>query len=137
MGPQNPPASIPPAELDVLACVWKEGPVVAKRIKAMMSKYRPMAHGSVVTLLTRLEEKGLVAKKKGPVGKAFLFFPGKSPEIIHRKLAKDMVTRVFAGNPATMITALLDVHQATHDEMAQIQKAVSSAKRKARKGTRK
>jgi predicted transcriptional regulator len=34
-----------------------------------------MAHGSVLTLLGRLERRGLVARKKGPSGKAFVYMP--------------------------------------------------------------
>lgn len=124
--------SIPSAELDVLACLWQEGPVTARRIREMMRKYRPMAHGSVVTLLTRLEEKDMVSKKKGNVGKAFLFSAARKPEAMYRKLTKEMVNRVFAGNVATMVCALFDAQAPTKDELTQIQKAVNSSKRKAK-----
>jgi len=97
---------IPNAELDVLACLWQEGPVTARRIREMMLKYRPMAHGSVVTLLTRLEAKGLVSKEKGPVGKAFLFSAAKKAEVTQRQLVADMLGRVFAGDAGAMSAAL-------------------------------
>lgn len=128
--------SIPSAELDVLACLWQEGPVTARRIREMMRKYRPMAHGSVVTLLTRLEDKGMVSKKKGNVGKAFLFSASRKPEPLYRKLTKEMVNRVFAGNVAAMVGALFDAQPPTKDELTEIQKAVNSSKRKAKKTRR-
>lgn len=128
--------SIPSAELDVIACLWQEGPVTARRIREMMKKYRPMAHGSVVTLLTRLEDKGMVSKKKGDVGKAFLFSASRKPEAMYRKLTKEMVNRVFAGNVAAMVCALFDAQAPTKDELAEIQKAVNSSKRKAKKTRR-
>ncbi len=133
--PAEPP-SIPDAELDVLACVWQEGPVTARRIREMMLRYRPMAHGSVVTLLTRLEAKGMVEKEKGPVGKAFLFKSVERPEPTHRRLVKDWLGRVFGGNTAAMISAVLEVEAPTADEYAEIQKAVSNAKSKVKKATR-
>ena len=129
-------ASIPNAELDVLACVWQEGPVTARRIREKMLKYRPMAHGSVVTLLTRLEIKKLVTKDKGPVGKAFLFRSTRKPDAIYKKLAGDMVNRVFAGDTAAMVQALFDAHAPTIGELAEIQKAVSAVKKKAKKTRR-
>ncbi len=128
--------SIPSAELDVLACLWQKGPVTARRIREMMKKYRPMAHGSVVTLLTRLEDKDMVSKKKGNVGKAFLFSAARKPEAMYRKLTKEMVNRVFAGNVATMVCALFDAQAPTKDELTQIQKAVNSSKRKAKRTRR-
>lgn len=133
---KNVSTSIPKAELDVLSCVWQEGPVTARRIRDMMQRYRPMAHGSVVTLLNRLEDKGIVTKEKGPVGKAFVFKALRKPEHIYRKLVKEMVGRVFGGNTATMVTALFDVHPPTVGELAIIQKAVGGARRKAKKTRR-
>jgi len=98
-----------------------------------MEKYRPMAHGSVVTLLTRLETKGLVTKEKGPVGKAFLFKPLKKPEQVYKKLVKEMVDRLFNGNTGAMAVSLLEANPPTQDEVAEIQKALNSAKKKAKK----
>lgn len=128
--------SIPNAELDILACLWREGPVTARRIRDMMKKYRPMAHGSVVTLLTRLETKGLVSKEKGAVGKAFLFRARNGPEQTHRRLTRDLLQRVFANNPAAMIGAVLDVEAPTAEEYAEIQKHVAAARGRVRKKPR-
>ena len=130
------PESIPSAELDVLACLWQEGPVTARRIREMMRKYRPMAHGSVVTLLTRLEDKGMVSKKKGNVGKAYLYSASRKPEPLYRKLTKEMVQRVFAGNVAAMVGALFDAQAPTKDELTEIQKAVNNSKRGAKQTRR-
>lgn len=128
--------TLPPAELDVLSCVWRENPVTARRIREMMLKHRPMAHGSVVTLLTRLEAKGLVTKDKGPVGKAFLFKPLKKPETVQKKLVKEMVDHVFGSDSGSMICAVLEANPPTADEVSAIQTALTAAKKKARKSRR-
>jgi len=132
----GPADSLPPAELDVVSCIWREHPVTARRIREMMLKYRPMAHGSVVTLLTRLEAKGLICKEKGPVGKAFLFKPLRKPESVQRRLVKDMVDQVFAGNTGAMAAAAIDANPPTADEIRLIQAALSDAKKKAKRTRR-
>src|SRR5437879_3577813 len=71
---------VPPAELDVLGVLWSQGKATARNIRETMDKYRPMSHGAVVALLTRLEAKGLVSKTKGPVGKAFIYESTRKPE---------------------------------------------------------
>lgn len=128
--------TLPPAELDVLSCVWRESPVTARRIREMMLKHRPMAHGSVVTLLTRLEAKHLVTKDKGPIGKAFLFKPLKKPESVQKKLVREMVDHVFGGDTGAMVCAVLDANPPTTDEVSAIQSALTSAKKKAKKTRR-
>jgi BlaI family penicillinase repressor len=102
----NAKGTLPPAELDVLACIWKAGPTTARQIRQMMLKYRPMAHGSVVTLLTRLEAKNYVTREKGPVGKAFIYKSKDKAEVVHKKLVKDMLNRVFNGNTQAMISTV-------------------------------
>lgn len=97
------PTELPNAELDVLCCVYNAGEVTAREIRDMMKRYRPMAHGSVVTLLTRLEAKQLVDKKKGPVGKAFIFFPTKGAGQMLHRLLRNLVERAFGGNAAALV----------------------------------
>lgn len=127
---------LPAAELDVMACLWKEGESTARGIREAMSRYRPMAHGSVVTLLSRLEDKGMVNKKKAAFGKAFIFMPGKSPESTYRSLTGEMVRRVFAGDSAKMVESMFSAHAPTKDECDAIAKLAGAAKRKAKIKTR-
>ena len=127
-------ASLPNAELDVMACLWKDGESTARNIRETMWKYRPMAHGSVVTLLTRLEAKGMVNKRKGSFGKAFIFKPSRPPETTYRSLTKDMVRRVFGGDSVKMVSSLLDAHTVTKEDCDAIVSTVNSARRKAKSG---
>lgn len=128
--------SLPPAELDVVSCVWRENPITARRIREMLLKYRPMAHGSVVTLLTRLEAKGLIRREKGPQGKAFLFLPLKKPEAVQRKLVRDMVQQVFGGDTGAMASLLLEVNPPTVAEVATIKASLDRARKHAKKSRR-
>ena len=55
--------NLPDAELDVLACLYRLENATVRQIREAIKKYRPMTHGSAVTLLKRLEEKSLVTKQ--------------------------------------------------------------------------
>ncbi|MHC4568418.1 MAG: BlaI/MecI/CopY family transcriptional regulator, partial [Planctomycetota bacterium] len=55
---------LPEAELDVLSCILQRQRVTAREIREALAEIRPLAHASVVTLLNRLEQKGLVQKQK-------------------------------------------------------------------------
>ena len=76
---------IPEAELDVLACLQRSGEATAREIGAALRGYRPMAHGSVVTLLKRLEAKSLVTKRKADAGKAFVYRPTRGVRCRNRQ----------------------------------------------------
>lgn len=116
-------AKIPDAELDVLACLWKQGGEgTARQIREAMDPYRPMAHGSVMTLLKRLEEKGLVTKRKAPVGKAFLFQATRKPGPTYRRLVQDLLDRVFGGNGLALVTSLFETRPPTREEIEDLQR---------------
>ena len=66
------PDKLPAAELDVIAFLWRHEPATVSEIRKGVAAFRPMAHGSVITLLKRLEEKKLVAIT-GKRGKAFVY----------------------------------------------------------------
>ncbi len=99
---------VPAAELEVLACLRQLEQATAREIRERMHPYRPMAHGSVVNLLKRLEAKDLVAKKKGSVGKAFLYRPTAAAASVYGKLLNRLLHRVFGGDSLALVASLFE-----------------------------
>ncbi len=112
---------LPPAERDVLACVYRLHEPTARQIRDSLSSYRPMAHGSVLTLLKRLEAKRLVARKKGPVGKAFIYHATRARESTFTHLLCDLVHRVFEGDPISLVASLFETRPPTQEEAERLQ----------------
>ena len=120
-----PAASRPPdAELEILACLWQKVEATAREIREMMDHYRPMTHGSMVTLLKRLEAKKLVTREKGPVGKAFVYRATGSAKTAHRRILGDLVERIFRGNSVAVVSSLLDANPPTPKELERLRKLV-------------
>ena len=123
----------PDAELEVLACLWQRGEATARQVRETLSGYRPMAHGAIVTLLKRLESKNLVVRRKGPVGKAFLYRPTRSADPTYRRVVGDMLERIFGGNGVRMVTALLDAKPPTQEELSDLHQLIDELELKAQK----
>ena len=115
---------LPDAELEVLACLWQQGEATAREVREMMDSYRRMAHGSMVTLLKRLEAKGLVTRAKAPVGKAFVYRPTRKPGPTYRRILRDLVHRIFRGNNVEVVSTLLDSNPPTPEELDRLQELV-------------
>lgn len=128
---EKPPAgrpaqeNLPNAELEVLASLWQQGKATAREIREAMQGYRPMTHGSMVTLLKRLEGKGLVSKEKGPVGKAFVYCPTRRPEPTYRRLTRDLRERVFGGSGVAMVSSLFETRPPTPEELDALQQLLN------------
>ncbi|MCF7973530.1 MAG: BlaI/MecI/CopY family transcriptional regulator [Phycisphaerae bacterium] len=113
--------SLPEAELDVLSCVLQRGKTTAREIRETLSDARPMAHASVVTLLTRLEAKGLLRKEKAAQGKAFVYEATAKPGTVYRSLVGGMLSRVFGGNGLAMAHSLFETQAPSDAEIDQLQ----------------
>ncbi|MCK4850725.1 MAG: BlaI/MecI/CopY family transcriptional regulator [Phycisphaerae bacterium] len=123
----------PDAELDVLACLWRRRRATARQVREALHSYRPMAHGSVVTLLKRLEARGLVARRKGPVGKAFVYRPARSTRPAYRRIVRNIIKRVFGGDNLEMVAALLNSKVPTLDELDRLQQMLDKLRSKRKK----
>ena len=127
---------LPDAELEVVASLWQRGKSTARQIREAMADYRPMTHGSMVTLLKRLEAKGWVDREKGPVGKAFIYRATRRPGPTQRRILRDLVLRVFGGNGVKLISTLLDTEPPTEPELDRLQHLFEELREK-RQGVRK
>lgn len=128
---------LPDAELDVLTCLHRRHEATAREVREDLRSQRPMAHGSVLTLLGRLERRGLVSRRKGPVGKAYLYSPTTQASATVRPLLKRLLNRVFDGNAVDLVASLFETRPPTPKELDELQRLVTDLKRKrAREGGR-
>ena len=118
-------ADLPDAELEVLACLHRQGKATAREIREGMHGYRPMAHASVLTLLTRLEAKGLVSREKGPVGKAFIYIPTQRSMATPRNVLRRLLQRVFHGDGVALVTSLFQTKPPSHRELDQLEQLLT------------
>jgi predicted transcriptional regulator len=125
-----PESRVPEAELEVLACLHRRGETTAREIREDLWAQRPMAHGTVLTLLSRLERRGLVSRRKGPVGKAFLYVPTRQPSATVRPLLRRLVNRLFDGNPVDLVASLFETRPPSARELEDLQKLLSDLKKK-------
>jgi len=129
------PGELPAAELDVLALVWRHGPSTAADIRRGLVAFRPMAHGSVVTLLKRLEEKKLVTAT-GKRGKAFVYAATRRPEPTYRRLVGNLLDRVFGGNAVSLVSSLFAGRAPDAEEIAQLRSLLDNLVNQQKKAPR-
>lgn len=127
---------LPDAELEVLAALWQHGEATAREIRERLEGSRPLAHTSVVTLLNRLEEKGLVKKRKGEVGKAFLFRAARRPDKTRRRLVGDLLERAFGGDGVALVTSLFETRPPSQEEVEMLQGLLDRVREERKSGKR-
>jgi BlaI family transcriptional regulator, penicillinase repressor len=116
------PNDLPPAERDVLICLHRHRQATARELRESLLKIRPMAHGSVLTLLNRLEAKGLVKKEKGMIGKAFVYEARQQPRTTLGGIVRQVVQRVFHGDSVALVASLFETKPPTAAEVEKLQR---------------
>ena len=111
---------LPEAELEVLACLHRHGQLEARRIRELMADYRPMAHPSVMTLLNRLERRGLVTRRRAPAGKAYIYSATEEATVTYRGVMRRLLERVFGNDSLVLVASLFDVKAPTRREVDEL-----------------
>ena len=122
--------NVPTAELEVLACLQQIEQATAREIREYMHTYRPMAHGSVVNLLKRLEAKKLVTKKKGPVGKAFVYRPTAATASIYGSLLNRLLHRIFGGDSLALVSSLFETRPPDGRQLDKLEELLNELREK-------
>jgi predicted transcriptional regulator len=126
--------------LDVLKVLWEHGPGTVREVEARLRrKRRRWAYTTVLTLLSRLRDKGCVASEKaaekpsdtgtekrgekgGAGGTALVFRAVMSREDLLRNGLTDLADRVCDGTASPLVHALVQGRRFSSEEIAHFRK---------------
>ena len=98
-------AKLPDAELEVMQLLWNcRAPVPRAVVEEEMRKIRPMAQTTLLTLLTRLADKGFVRIEKQ--GRSSVYTPLVAREDYQARQSKRFVDQLFGGSMSAFASAL-------------------------------
>lgn len=98
---------LPESELEIMQIIWKNpAPVSRMTIEDALQKIHPLAPTTILTLLTRLCEKGFLSLEKD--GRTNLYTPLVSERDYLAAESRSFLDRLFGGSVAGFATALCD-----------------------------
>ena len=112
-------------EADVLGVVWEKGKATVQEVKDALEPRRSLAYTTVMTVMSRLAEKGVLERRKD--GRAYYYSPSASQETVAGSLLQSLVRRLYAGATGKAIAQLLesgeDVDEAELERLEQLIRA--------------
>ncbi len=78
-------------EADIMELLWKNSPVTVRDVHTKLAKKRTIAYTTVMTVMSRLAEKGLL--KREHRGRAYLYSPTQNRE----EFCSDAISTVMTG----------------------------------------
>ena len=119
----NPFPNVSEAETEVLKVLWEFGPATVRQINARLARRkRKWAYNTVLTLLSRLREKGCISStKEGP---AYVFEAAVSREELLRRRLADLADQVCDGTASPLMHALVQGQRFSPEEIAGFRKLI-------------
>lgn len=103
-GPRHSILDLAPLELECLSVLWPLGEGTVRDIHRALSASRPRAYTTVLTIMDRLEQKGIVARRK--VGRAYRYEARLTADEARLKAVEKIVEGFFDGSPEALAAHL-------------------------------
>lgn len=118
MGQRSP---VSDAELEVLKVLWAAGPATVRDVVGALGKRRRrLAYNTVLTLLSRLREKGYVTADRRET--AHLFRPLVTRDQLLGSTLSALADRLCDGTSSPLVQALVRDQRLSADEIADLRK---------------
>ena len=96
VGPRHSILDLAPLELECMSALWPMGEGTVRDIHRELSVSRKRAYTTVLTIMDRLAQKGIVTRQKA--GRAYIYRANLSADEARMKAVEKIVAGFFAGS---------------------------------------
>lgn len=120
---------LPDAELELMMIIWEAGePISRVQIEDKMDKSREVVPSTVLSLLSRLEERGYVKREKRGKMNYYSALVQKEPYL--KETGKHILKKMFGGSLANFAAALYNGEELCEEDIEELQKFIDSKTKK-------
>jgi predicted transcriptional regulator len=123
--------AVPPlseAQIEIMNVVWDRGEATVADVWRVLAARRKVARNTVLTMITRLEEKGWLCRDDA--GHAFRYRAARPRDATLRSLVRRLVDTAFGGSAEGMVMALLQGRSVSKEEAERIRAMIDRAERR-------
>jgi len=131
--PSQQPDPLPPlseVQLEIMNVVWDRQQATVADVWKDLCQRRPLARNTVLTLMTRLAEKGWL--KQQAEGSTFQYTPAVPRTATLGNMVRRLVDTAFGGSAEGLVMALLDGRGISKDEAERIAAMIQQAESQVR-----
>ena len=124
------PAPLPPlseAQMEIMNVVWDRGEATVADVWRVLAARRKVARSTVLTVITRLEEKGWLTCDAE--GHAFRYRAAVPREATLGTMVRRLIDTAFRGSAEGLVMALLHGRGVSKDEAREIKEMIDRAER--------
>jgi BlaI family penicillinase repressor len=107
----------------IMRVLWQRREATSAEVHAALLEERGLAPTTIATMLRKMEDKGVVRHRTE--GRQFVYTPTVSEAEVRRSMVNEIVERLFAGDPAALVSHLVHDHRLDRDELARLQEMIN------------
>ncbi|HEX6749627.1 MAG TPA: BlaI/MecI/CopY family transcriptional regulator [Longimicrobium sp.] len=119
-------------QLAVLRVLWDRGEATVQEIHAALLDERGLAPTTVATLLTRLERRGVVARRAD--GRVHRYRARVTEPEVRRSMVGGLAARLFGGDVTALVSHLLGGDEVGAEDLERIRALVEQRERELKEG---
>lgn len=108
-----------PLEMEILKVLWEQGPSNVKKVREELLKSRDLAYSTVLTVMRRMEAKGMLLRKK--VSRSHVYKAVVDRSSFQKATVSNLVFRLFGGSPGELILHLVREEKISAKELSKIE----------------
>ena len=112
-------------ELDVMTVLWDLGDGTVAEVRDKLPA--DLAYTTVLTILRKLEAKGLVRHKVE--GKAHRYIPRVAQKNARRTVLGRLIDKLFDGSPEQLLAHLVDDHELTPAQVKRMRDRLAASRK--------
>lgn len=109
-------------QLDVMNVIWERGSATVAEVHDVLRAHREIAYTTVLSTLRNLEKRGFL--NHSVEGKAHRFHACVTRDEFTRSSVEQLVSRLFAGEPAQLMSHLLDNEKLDGSDLERIKRLI-------------
>jgi predicted transcriptional regulator len=114
-------------QLAIMRVLWERREAAVTEVHAALEAERGLAPTTIATMLTKMEDKGVVAHRSER--RRFLYRPTVSEEAVQREMLSELTERLFLGDVTAVVSTLLAEHDVDREELAALRRLIDSRRR--------
>jgi BlaI family penicillinase repressor len=116
------------AEVDILSALWRLGPATVRDVHEALGK--DCGYTTTLKQMQLMTEKGLLVRTERY--HSHVYEPGVPQEQMQKRIASDVLKRVFGGSAKSLIMGALGAQPASAEELAEIRRMIDALDKKKR-----
>jgi len=117
-------------ELEILHVLWERGPSTVRQVYEALSEKKPIGYTTVLKLMQIMTSKGTVRRNEEQ--RAHVYEACLPAGKTKRRLAADVLERVFEGSASELMMHALQGRKTSHEELEQLRRILDEQERKMR-----